>query len=56
MRRGAKALYISSTETRSAVSFYRSGRAQLTAKPDEELLRKEPLDIHMIVEIGDGNG
>ncbi|REE94551.1 acetyltransferase (GNAT) family protein [Paenibacillus taihuensis] len=51
IRRGAKGLYISSTETRSAVSFYRSSGAQLTDKPDEELLKKEPLDIHMVVEL-----
>lgn len=56
VRRGAKALYISSTETRSAVSFYRSSGAELTEKPDEELLKKEPLDIHMVVKLGNLGG
>lgn len=47
-RQGAKYLYISSTETRSAVSFYRNNGSQLTNEIDEELFEKEPLDIHMI--------
>jgi len=46
-RRGAKALYISSTETESAVFFYRSQGGQLTENVDSELFTKEPLDIHM---------
>ncbi|WP_018756440.1 GNAT family N-acetyltransferase [Paenibacillus terrigena] len=46
-RRGAKALYISSTETESAVSFYSSQGGQLTETVDPELFSKEPLDIHM---------
>lgn len=50
-RRGAKYLYISSTETRSAVSFYRSVGSRLTDEVDEELFRKEPLDIHMLKEL-----
>ncbi len=47
-RRGANYLYISSTETRSAVSFYTSAGSQITDEIDEELFNKEPLDIHMI--------
>ncbi|CAM3917419.1 GNAT family N-acetyltransferase [Cohnella lubricantis] len=47
-RRGASYLYISSTETRSAVSFYRSVGSRLADEVDEELFRKEPLDIHML--------
>ncbi|MBM7569260.1 GNAT family N-acetyltransferase [Paenibacillus sacheonensis] len=46
--RGAKYLYISSTETRSAVSFYKSCGSQLADELDEELFEKEPNDIHMI--------
>lgn len=46
--RGAKWLYISSTETRSAVSFYTSNGSVLTDQVDEELFEKEPLDIHML--------
>ncbi|MFC6552718.1 GNAT family N-acetyltransferase [Cohnella cellulosilytica] len=47
-RRGASYLYISSTETRSAVSFYTSAGSQIADEIDEELFNKEPLDIHMI--------
>jgi len=50
-RRGAEYLYISSTETRSAVSFYRSNGSQITNDIDEELFNKEPKDIHMIVKL-----
>nr|WP_249436128.1 GNAT family N-acetyltransferase [Paenibacillus sp. Marseille-Q4541] len=49
--RGAKTLYISSTETRSAVSFYKNYGSQITAEVDEELFNKEPKDIHMIKEL-----
>lgn len=49
--RGARYLYISSTETRSAVSFYKQNGSQLTATVDEELFEKEPQDIHMIREL-----
>ena len=47
-KRGAKSLYISSTETRSAVSFYMGNGAAVTDLVDEELFRKEPKEIHMI--------
>ncbi|PZD97264.1 GNAT family N-acetyltransferase [Paenibacillus sambharensis] len=47
-RRGAASLYISSTETASAVGFYRSNGSELADDIDEELFRLEPLDIHMI--------
>lgn len=47
-RRGAKYLYISSTETRSAVFFYQSHGGELTAELDKELFEKEPHDIHML--------
>ena len=47
-RKGAKSLYISSTETRSAVTFYRSNGGMLTHQVDKELFEKEPFDIHMV--------
>ncbi|CAH0118670.1 MULTISPECIES: GNAT family N-acetyltransferase [unclassified Paenibacillus] len=46
--RGAKYLYISSTETGSAVSFYKRNGSQIADEIDEELFLKEPKDIHMI--------
>jgi GNAT superfamily N-acetyltransferase len=45
--KGAKYLYISSTETESAVKFYRSCGSTITSDIDEELFEKEPHDIHM---------
>lgn len=51
-KRGAQYLYISSTETRSAVSFYRSQGSQIASEMDQELYDKEPKDIHMIKELG----
>lgn len=50
-KRGAQFLYISSTETRSAVSFYQSQGSEMTGEVDEELYTKEPKDIHMIKEL-----
>ncbi|MGQ8874452.1 GNAT family N-acetyltransferase [Paenibacillus sp. TSA_86.1] len=50
-KRGAKSLYISSTETRSAVSFYQSQGSHMTSDVDEELHTKEPKDIHMTIKI-----
>lgn len=50
-RRGAAYLYISSTETRSAVSFYRSHGSVKAEKVDEELFAKEPKDIHMVIKL-----
>ncbi|MCR8845876.1 GNAT family N-acetyltransferase [Paenibacillus sp. SC116] len=47
-RRGAKYLYVSSTETRSAVYFYKHQGCDLTNEMDPELFAKEPLDIHML--------
>lgn len=49
--RGAKQLYISSTETRSAVFFYKSMGSKITNEVDVELFQKEPYDIHMIKEL-----
>jgi len=47
-RRGALSLYISSTETESAVNFYRNNGGELTDEMDDELFKREPQDIHMI--------
>lgn len=47
-KRGAKTLYISSTETESAVNFYKSNGSELTDEIDHELFALEPKDIHMI--------
>ncbi|WP_434751532.1 GNAT family N-acetyltransferase [Paenibacillus amylolyticus] len=52
-KRGAKSLYISSTETRSAVSFYQSQGSEMAGELDEELYTKEPNDIHMIKELNE---
>ncbi|KIO77461.1 GNAT family acetyltransferase [Pedobacter lusitanus] len=46
--RGAAYLYISSTETSSAVSFYRKNGSDITKAVDQDLFSKEPDDIHMI--------
>ncbi|SEG71497.1 GNAT family N-acetyltransferase [Paenibacillus sp. UNC499MF] len=48
VEKGAKYLYISSTETESAVNFYRSCGSAITPEVDEELFEKEPCDIHMV--------
>ncbi|MEY9094880.1 GNAT family N-acetyltransferase [Paenibacillus sp. RC84] len=48
IEKGAKYLYISSTETESAVNFYTSCGSAITSEVDEELFEKEPDDIHMI--------
>ncbi|MED5015767.1 GNAT family N-acetyltransferase [Paenibacillus chibensis] len=47
-RRGASYLYISSTETESAVNFYMASGGRITDRVDEELFRMEPEDIHML--------
>lgn len=46
--RGAKYLYISSTETQSAVHFYKGYGGQLADEVDPELFALEPEDIHML--------
>lgn len=48
IEKGAKYLYISSTETESAVKFYSSWGSTITSEIDEELFEKEPYDIHML--------
>lgn len=47
-RRGAKYVYISSTETESAVNFYGSLGSEVTEDVDPELFALEPKDIHMV--------
>jgi len=47
IEKGATQLYISATETESAVKFYSSRGSVVTSQVDEELFRKEPNDIHM---------
>ena len=47
--RGARFLYVSSTETGSAVNFYKRHGSELAARPDPELFDKEPKDIHMLI-------
>jgi GNAT superfamily N-acetyltransferase len=44
--RGAKELYISATETESAVGFYLDYGCRLAERVDPELFRLEPTDIH----------
>lgn len=44
---GAEKLYISATPTKRTVDFYLKQGAIITQEPDEELLRKEPDDIHL---------
>jgi ribosomal protein S18 acetylase RimI-like enzyme len=48
IEKGAKYLYISSTETESAVKFYTSCGSTITSEVDEELFEKEPYDIHVL--------
>jgi GNAT superfamily N-acetyltransferase len=47
LQKGAAHLYISATETESAVKFYSSLGSSVASEVDEELFRKEPRDIHM---------
>ncbi|WEG12235.1 GNAT family N-acetyltransferase [Pullulanibacillus sp. KACC 23026] len=47
-KRGARQLYISATETESAVKFYSNHGSSITPNVDTELFEKEPNDVHMI--------
>ena len=49
--RGASQLYISATESESAVGFYLSQGAKLVEKVDEELYALEPEDIHLTLDL-----
>jgi GNAT superfamily N-acetyltransferase len=46
--RGASYLYISATESESAVGFYKSQGSVLAPKVDPELFALEPNDIHLV--------
>jgi GNAT superfamily N-acetyltransferase len=49
---GAGRLYVSSAESESAVGFYLSRGFAPTAHPHPELFAHEPLDVHMVLELG----
>jgi len=49
IERGAKGLYVSSTESKNTVEFYMNRGFELAKELDEELFNKEPKDIHMIL-------
>ena len=48
---GAKSLYVSATESYNTVNFYMKRGFKLAKKVDERLYEKEPMDIHMEMEI-----
>ncbi|MBD1379693.1 GNAT family N-acetyltransferase [Metabacillus arenae] len=48
IKKGAAFLYISATETNSAVDFYLKYGCKLTDELNPELFEREPNDIHMI--------
>lgn len=48
---GAKKLYISATPTKATVDFYLREGANLTENIDQELLKMEPLDIHLELDV-----
>ena len=50
--RGAKRLYISSTENKNTVEFYRHMGCSITKDVESELYQLEPNDIHMEYMIG----
>jgi GNAT superfamily N-acetyltransferase len=49
--KGARQLYISATETESAVGFYLSYGCELAQRVDETLYRLEPSDIHLTLDL-----
>ncbi|GIP21642.1 GNAT family N-acetyltransferase [Paenibacillus sp. J22TS3] len=51
LRRGASYLYVSSTETQSAVNFYTHCGSKVTQEVDPELFELEPEDIHMLIKL-----
>jgi ribosomal protein S18 acetylase RimI-like enzyme len=54
--KGARQLYISATETESAVGFYLGYGCRLAGQVDEELYRLEPLDIHLTLDLTSRSG
>ena len=49
--RGAQALYISATESESAVGYYLQQGARLAEQVDDRLYALEPEDIHLVLPI-----
>lgn len=49
--RGALQIYVSATETKSAVHFYQRYGCKLVDQVHPELFALEPLDIHMVLEL-----
>ncbi|HHX65905.1 MAG TPA: GNAT family N-acetyltransferase [Chloroflexi bacterium] len=49
--RGARGLYISATESDSAVGFYTGRGARPIEQVDPELFAREPDDIHLLLEL-----
>lgn len=57
LRQGASSLYVSATPSQNTVDFYMELGCRLCAKPDDELYRLEPEDIHLIYPISaNGSG
>ncbi len=50
-RRGAKQLYISATQTESAVGFYLRYGCRLAEAVDPALYELEPKDIHLMLDL-----
>ena len=50
--RGAEQIYVSASETESAVSFYLSQGFRPTDSPNRRLFELEPKDIHMVRRLG----
>jgi ribosomal protein S18 acetylase RimI-like enzyme len=48
---GARRLYVSATPTVATVDFYRSHGFEPTNEPHPDLFAREPLDIHMILDL-----
>lgn len=51
IEKAAKKLYISSTQSKNTVDFYMNNGCKLVKFPDKELFEKEPLDIHLELEL-----
>ena len=48
---GARRLYVSATPSQPTVDFYRSHGFVLAPEPDPVLFAREPLDIHLVLEL-----
>jgi hypothetical protein len=48
---GASGLYISATPTRNTVDAYRRMGASVLARPDPDLLAREPDDVHLLLPV-----